>query len=235
MTYGGGPSGALRAYTGPTVLESPTTISDVVVYGRLEIRAAVTLRNVRLVCATGWACIRVLPSGSLDISEFSIVGPGQAGVQNLGGIIGENVVARRGEITGVENGVVMDRNVLLEDVYVHDLAHVGSAHPDGIQHDGGGSDLTLRRVRVEVAPTDTSAVMINNENGAVSDLLIESSIISGGGFSLYLEGAKSSAPIHATVVGNRFGRHGYGPALVRGPVTVNQWGNTLADGQPMSL
>lgn len=194
------------------------------------------MRNVRVVCASDWACIRVLPTGSLDISDFEIVG-GQAGVQNLGGIIGENVVARRGEITGVENGIVGSANVLAEDVYIHDLSMVGTGHPDGVQLDGGNTNITLGRCRIEAKNTDTSAVMIDNYYGASSGIVIEDCHLSGGGYTLYLDGQFNSNPIAvASIVNTTFTGFGYGPVLRRGPVTVaSQSGNTLVDGWSMAL
>ena len=227
----------LGFYTGPAVVDSTTRISDVVITGGLEIRAPVTMHNVRVVCASVWACLRVLPTGSLDISDFEIVGPGQAGVQNLGGIVGDNIVARRGEITGVENGLVGSANLLAEDIYVHDLALVGSGHPDGVQLDGGNTNITLRRCHIEVKSTDTSAVMIDNYYGASSGIVIEDSHLSGGGYTLYLDGQFNSSPIGvASIVDTTFAGFAYGPVLRRGPVMVaNQSGNQLVDGRPMAF
>ena len=211
-------SSSLPVYTGPTTITSPTTISNVRITQPIEIRSAVVMRNVDI-AATGYSVVRVY--GSLDISDFRINGTG--GPQNEGGLNGDNITARNGEIFGVENGIVGGSNHLIEDVYIHDLAMVGSGHPDGVQYDGGNTNITLRRLRIAVNDTDTSAVMIDNFNGSSAGIVIQDCNLSGGGYTLYLEGQFNSSTVGVTsITGTTFSGFGYGPVLRRGPITVGQ-------------
>ena len=197
----------------------------------IEIRAAVTMRNVDI-AATGYSVVRVY--GSLDISDFRINGTG--GPQNSGGINGSNVTARNGEIFGVENGIVGGSNHLIEDVYIHDLALVGSGHPDGVQYDGGNHNIVMRRVRIAVKPSDTSAVMIDNYYGSSSGFVIQDCKLSGGGYTLYLEGQFNSSTVAVTsITGTTISGYNYGPVLRRGPVTVGQQSGNTSNGSTLTF
>ena len=223
----------LPPYEGPSRINQPTTISGVTISGSIEIHAPVTMDGVTMRCRTTYACIRVLDGGSLTITNFRIDGGGRRSSQNSGGLNGDNITARNGEIFGVENGIVGGSNHLIEDVYIHDLALVGSGHPDGVQYDGGNHNIVLRRVRIAVNDTDTSAVMIDNDYESSSGILIDDCVLSGGGYTLYIDGSFSeSSGLSVTVKNTEISGFGYGPVLRRGPTTVEQSANT-ANGQEL--
>lgn len=242
VTYG--PSTlALPLYTGPKRITTATALSNVTINGELEIVAPVTMTNVNVNCTTGWACIRVHGGGSLDISSFRIDGGGVRSAQNSGGLVGDNIVARRGEIFGVENGVVGGSNHLVEDVYIHGLQRIfrnslNPGHPDGVQYDGGNTNITLRRVRIEGVSSDTSAMMFNTEFGPITGLRVIDCQVSGAGVLMYLETRQSGRSIQASVTGTRFASPGYPGLFVWNTnprnVLLTQANNT-AEGRPITF
>jgi hypothetical protein len=224
----GVPSGTrLTAARGMTITKDGTVVSAKDVSGGIWIDADdVTIRSSR-VTGTGFAVIQVKDgSRNVRIQDVEIDGRGaQAGSM---GVIGPAAVTRA-DISGVENGLTPGSGSQLRNNWVHDLDAPGSPHYDGIQIDGGLSDITISGNHVDLSNhTQTSAVMIDNYFGPISNVSVVGNRLEGGGYTVYSDGQFGGGAIRGvSFTGNRLGRGYYGYAsIVRNSPTWS--GNTDA-------
>jgi hypothetical protein len=224
----GVPSGTrLTAARGMTITKDGTVVSAKDVSGGIWIDADdVTIRSSR-VTGTGFAVIQVKDgSRNVRIQDVEIDGRGaQAGSM---GVIGPAAVTHA-DISGVENGLTPGSGSQLRNNWVHDLDAPGSPHYDGIQIDGGLSDITISGNHVDLSNhTQTSAVMIDNYFGPISNVSVVGNRLEGGGYTVYSDGQFGGGAIRGvSFTGNRLGRGYYGYAsIVRNSPTWS--GNTDA-------
>jgi hypothetical protein len=185
--------------------------------GCIKVAAAgVVIRNSRISCATsGYA----LYAGDGSFSGTPLlVEDSEVTCSNTNGTgIGEALLTiRRVEITGCENGVDLNQNVLIEDSFIHDLASVGTdPHEDGVQlawgriENGqvveGAKNITLRHSTVYGINANGSfgtSAMIVNGTGKDTDILVENNLLAGGAFTIYCE--RGAPGINFQVKNNRF-------------------------------
>ncbi|MGY4343621.1 hypothetical protein ACVWXM_000085 [Bradyrhizobium sp. GM7.3] len=92
-------------------------------------------------------------------------------------------------IYNVENGFsIAGNNTVIKDNYVHDLNASGSPHYDGIQIDGNVSGVTLSHNTIINDHNQTSAVMIDNYFGPISNIQVDNNLLVGGGYTVYSDG-----------------------------------------------
>ena len=134
----------------------------------------------------------------------------------------------RCDIWGNENPIVPGDNTTIQDSWLHGLKAPGSPHYDGIQIDGGQDNVMIRHNTIENANTQTAAVMVDNYYGAATNITITGNKLTGGGYTVYADGAfASGAPITVSFTNNVFGKGYYGYGLIRGSKTTATWtGNT---------
>lgn len=210
----GVPTGVtLTTYTGPTTITTAGTIIDSKnITSPLTISANnVTIKNSRITATPpdnkGVVTITGGYTGTL-IQDCEINGLGNG--TNGHGILGRATIYRC-DISNVENGLVPDNNTLAEDNYIHNLGGAqsvsgGVPHYDGVQMDGGESNVTLRHNTINNNYTQTSAVMMDNYFGALSNIIVTNNFLSGGGITLYHVGNFTSSTMTGTqVTGNYFG------------------------------
>jgi hypothetical protein len=225
-TTSGIPSGIQLVAKGSMTVTTPgTTLDSVDIAGTLTIAAnnVVVIRS--RVRGSGFDVVRILPgvTGTVMV-DSEIDGLGFAGSEGSNGIRGAGQFARL-DIRGVENGIVPESGSVISNSYIHDLAAPGSPHYDGIQIDGGLSDITIRHNTIEAPPNQTSAVMIDNYFGPISDITVDQNLLSGGGYALYVDAHFNDAPIDGvTVTKNRFGRSQWGYTAITSAV-VSALGN----------
>ncbi|WP_197087343.1 MULTISPECIES: Ig-like domain-containing protein [unclassified Bradyrhizobium] len=100
----------------------------------------------------------------------------------------------------MENGIIATGSSLIQDNYIHDMnapnvrlgTSLGGPHYDGIEIDGGVSDVVIRHNTVINENSWVSAVMINNDFGPVSNIQVDGNYLAGGGYTLYSDGSFSS-------------------------------------------
>jgi hypothetical protein len=121
----------------------------------------------------------------------------------------------RANIYGFENPLVPESGSVLQDNYVHNLGAPASPHYDGIQIDGGVSNVTIRHNTIVVDHGQTSAVMIDNYFGPISNIVVDDNRLAGGGFTVYSDDSFNSNPISGVqFTNNRMGRGAWGYALI---------------------
>lgn len=202
------------------VINTPgAVISKVDVYGSVRINAAnVTLEKCR-VTSNGWAVVQV-EAGALGavVQDCTLDGTG-AGPDGTGnqGIMGYGTFLRN-NICNVENGITVTGNdTIIQDNYIHDLKAGGDPHYDGIQIDGGISNVVIRHNTIINSHGAAGAIMIDNYFGPISNIVVDNNLLAGGSFTIYSDAKFNSSPITEVIVSNNHIAPGqYGPKLFRG-------------------
>lgn len=202
-------------------------ISGLDIRGAVDINAShVTLKNSRIRAAR-FDVVRIKPGLQgvvIQDCEIDGIGTGNAGSN---GIRGAGTFLRN-NIYHVENGITLSGSATIEGNYIHDLLASGDPHYDGIQIDGGVSNVTIRRNTVVNTHAQTSAVMIDNYFGPISNIVVDDNRLIGGGYSVYSDGQFAGGPISGVSFTNNQlgkGRWGYSSFVKNNPV----WRNNVDD------
>ena len=158
----------------------------------------VTIQNCKIT-STDWTSIWIKPGITGTIvkdCEISNVGSSPDGAN---GIVGAGTFLRN-DIHDVENGFNISGPSTIQDNYVHDMnapnvragTQWGGPHYDGIEINGGVSNVTIKHNTIINENGQTSAVMINNDFGPVSNITVDGNYLAGGGYTLYSDGSFSS-------------------------------------------
>jgi len=142
-----------------------------------------------------------------DISGVGFKNDGSHGIRGTGTFL-------RNNISNVENGITVDDGgdeTLIQDNYIHSLLASGSPHYDGIQIDGNISNVTIRHNTIINDHDQTSAIMIDNYFGPISNIVVENNLLLGGGYTIYVDGQFNDHPIAGvSITGNAMGRGRWG-------------------------
>ncbi|ABE63773.1 hypothetical protein Nham_3027 [Nitrobacter hamburgensis X14] len=237
-TSTGVPAGVTLTASGDVIIDKPgTVISGLNIRGSVYINADnVTVENCQIT-SSGWAVVKVKSgvTGAV-VQDCTIDGTGH-GPDGTGneGIMGQGTFLRN-NISNVENGItITGNNSVIMDNYIHDLNAGGSPHYDGIQIDGGVSNIQISHNSIINQRGWTSAIMIDNYFGAASNISVDNNLLVGGAYTVYSDGSFSSSPITGvSFTNNHIGGGAYGPAMIRGsnPVYTGNIddGATLAQG-----
>ena len=129
----GVPTGThLTSYSGDyTVTTNGATVSELDIAGALIIKANnVTVTHVRVTVGGYWGIHQYPGFTGLTVTDSEVSGGVQFGIYDEGG----GMAVLRCNIHGVNDGVSVGDNALVQDSYVHDL--LGSTSDNGI-YDGG--------------------------------------------------------------------------------------------------
>jgi hypothetical protein len=150
------------------------------------------------------------------IEDVEVTGTGTSGAAGSTGIAGSATVVRS-DISGVENGITPGSGSVLRDNYIHDLDAPGDPHIDGIQMDGGLSDITIDHNTVDMREWgQTATVMIDNYFGSISDIKVNNNRLLGGGYTVYSDGQFNNGSMTGiSFTDNRLGRGHWGYKLIR--------------------
>lgn len=225
-TNTGVPDDTVLTPSGSLVINTPGTVIDARdVSGTITINASnVTIRRTR-VRGSDFALIRVKEGATgVLIEDCEIDGRGVSGTSNSTGVVGP-VTVRRCNIFGVENGISPFGGSQVEANYIHDLGAPEAPHYDGIQIDGGESNIVIRGNTIINDYSQTSAVMIDNYFGPISNVSVEGNRLIGGGYTVYSDGNFDGGAITGvSFTDNRMGEGQWGYALIRNN-TVTESGN----------
>ena len=232
--YGVSKSLTLKASAALTITTDGTVIDGLAVHGMIFIMANnVTIRNSS-VTAAAYSAVAV-KSGyhGVVIDHVTVNGLGFSGVAGSAGVSGASRVTNC-DISGVENGVVATGSSYVGANHIHDLAAPGSPHYDGVQMDGGQHDTTIENNLIDLRNWgQTSAVMIDNDFGPVSNVTVRNNRLIGAGYTLYVDGQFSSVDHISGVVvaNNRFSGGAFGDIVTRNAsTTITGNGNTDSGG-----
>lgn len=227
-TNTGVPEGVTLAPSGDLVISRRgAVISGLDIRGAVDINAPhVTLKNSRIRAAR-FDVVRIKPElEGVVIKDCEIDGTGTANAGS-NGIRGAGTFLRN-NIHHVENGISLSGSATVEGNYIHNLLASGDPHYDGIQIDGGVSNVTIRRNTVVNTHSQTSAVMIDNYFGPISNIVVDGNRLIGGGYAVYSDGQFAGGPISGVAfTNNRLGkgRWGYSSFVKNSPV----WRNNVDD------
>jgi hypothetical protein len=231
----GVPSGiSLEAASGLNITKDGTVVDGKNISGGIWIDADnVTVKNSRI-SGNGFAVVQV-KDGSKGVKISNVEIDGKAAQSGSMGVIGPADVTGA-DIKGVENGLTPGSGSVLTNNWVHDLQSPGSPHYDGIQIDGGLSNITITKNRIDLSNhTQTSAVMIDNYFGPISNIVVDGNHLSGGGYTVYSDGQFTGGSIAGVSFTNNVlgkGYYGYASVVKNSPA----WsGNTDAEtGKPVN-
>lgn len=214
-TYPDASNTGVPAGTVLTVHEGDWTITtNGMVIDAMDIRGALVVNADNVVVKrtkiTNASWLQIQLNGKNDIVEDCEVDG--TGNNNDGsyGILGAGTFLRN-NIHGVENGITPSSNTIIQDNYVHDLKASGSPHYDGIQIDGGVSNIQIRHNTIINTNDNTSAVMMDNYFGPLDNIVVDNNYLSGGDFTVYLDRQFNSNPAtNISITNNKLGSGIYG-------------------------
>lgn len=218
-TNTGPPSDLELKPSGPlTIAIAGTTVSGLDIEGGVTVNADNVTIEMSRISANAWAVIKIDPHQTgVVVRDCTIDGRGAAPDGNGNqGIMGQGTF-QRNNIFNVENGIVLTENGnLIEGNFIHDLNAGGAPHYDGIQIDGGISDVVIRHNTIINSHGAAGAIMIDNEFGPVSNIVIEGNLLAGGSFTVYSDAKFNDNPIsRISITDNHIGSGQYGPTLFR--------------------
>lgn len=201
--------------TGPRIaLSAPEagitiTVNNTVVIGRsftdqLEIQADnVTISDCKMSHGDSYGVLVTSGSGAV-IKYCEISGPGN-GIGGAGAFIHHN------DISQAQNAVVMWEPSTIEHNYLHNFFFTDDPHYDGVELNGGFSNVIVRHNSVLLDQDQTSAVMINNNEGAMTNVLVEHNLITGGAYTIFTDYRFTATPVdNIRFINNRLGSGEFG-------------------------
>ena len=205
----GVPAGVALTPSGDLVITQPgTVISGLNITGTVYIDAAnVTIENCKITAAS-FAVVQIaqgVTGAVVQNCEINGVGSnndGSNGISGQGTFIGNNIY-------NVENGINVQGSSVIKDNYIHDLNASGSPHYDGIQIDGGVSNVTISHNTVINDYSQTSAVMVDNYFGPISNVSVDNNLLVGGGFTVYSDAQFNGGSITGVSFTNNHMGSGY--------------------------
>jgi len=81
---------------------------------------------------------------------------------------------------------VRGNNTVIQGNFIHSMNGTSKSHYDGIQADGGFSNLKILRNTVINQRDQTSAIMLDNYWGPIEDVTIDGNLLIGGGYTVYI-------------------------------------------------
>lgn len=221
----GVPAGVTLTPSGGMTITTPGTVIDGKdISGTINVHANnVTIRNSR-VRGSGFALVWIAGG----VTGTRIEDCDLDGMKSSAGSMGVwgPATVLRNDIVGVENAVAPGSGSVVQDNYIHALGAPGSPHIDGIQIDGGLSNITIRHNTIDMTEwSQTATVMIDNYFGPISNMSVDNNLLKGAGFTVYSDGQFSGGSITGVkFTNNAFVRGYWGYALIRNN-SVTQSGN----------
>lgn len=229
-TNTGVPDGVTLLPSGSIIVTQPgTVISGLDIKGTVYIDADnVTIENCRIT-SSAYSVVQIKTgSTGVVIQDCEINGTGS----NNEGSHGINGVGTflRNDIYNVENGINVgagSSGTVIEGNYIHDLQASGSPHYDGIQIDGGQSNIRIEHNTVINPHGQTAAVMIDNYFGPVSNVVVNDNLLVGGGYTIYADAQFGGGALSGIQITNNHIGSGHYGSLNTNQSSPVYTGNTL--------
>lgn len=152
----------------------------------------VTVRNCKIRNAFPYVIYMLDGTSGLTVEDCIMDGVGRSNPNSAGVAIGgTDVLIQRCNIYRVENGLAffghpVPSNIVFKDSFIHNLrASPGSPHYDGMQLDGGNSNIVIEHSTVFNENSHAAAIMIDNYGGGSDNILVTGNYLCGGGYTCY--------------------------------------------------
>jgi hypothetical protein len=157
-----GAKGTLTTYTGSyTISGSNVLIKDKILNKSIRVTGLnVTFENCRWTASSGWGIDADGASG-LKVRNCTIVGSGNSCI-----LTGINFLIEYCDLSGYDNGVMVQDSGTIQFCYIHDLhpGSVGEAHVDGLQMGGGQNGVLIKGNSIR--SWDTSCIIMKCDWGS---------------------------------------------------------------------
>lgn len=211
---------ALTQYTGTYhVTEDDAVVEHLEVHGNIIIEAKnVTLKNIKLVSATPWHALQLMPKATgFTLRDSEIDGRGTT----VNGVLGFGRYLHN-DIHDVENGINVTGPTDIRDNFIHDLRGGKDAHYDGIEINGA-DHITIVNNTIVNSHEQTSAIMLDNYFTGLSEIVVEGNRLIGGGYALYIDGRFKGGAVDSAsikIVNNKLGGSVWGNFALYGNTPV---------------
>lgn len=246
----GVPAGtALSASGSITVTTAGTVIADKLVTGCITVKASnVTIKDTKVVGGNG--CGALIDTGDTSTGVYTgiMVEDVELDGQNSGvqrGIAYQGFTCLRCNIHGVMQGVVMNKDITVQDSYIHDPNYSTSTHKEAILSNGGsGFVIKHNNLDYNQSSTVSAALSLFGDFSPISNVSITGNLLNGGGYCLYAGSVAGKAyPVASNVVvtNNTFGqaRNGrcgsYGAAIDWASGSGDEWSGNVWQGSGTAI
>jgi hypothetical protein len=114
-------------------------------------------------------------------------------------------------------------NGLIQGNYIHNMAYVGEEHINGMT-DNGGSGLTIKNNTVFNSFSQTDAISLFEDFGAISNVVIDDNLVAGGGYCMYGgQNSGGAAASNVQITNNHFSRMFYQNCGGQGTGVIAAW------------
>jgi hypothetical protein len=171
-----------------TIRKSGSVVSGLDVTGRVQVDANnVTIKDSLITADQFYGVSTGSGYDGTVITDVTIIGSTDGGGQCDVGIYGGVFHATRVNVSNCSDGFHLTGSGSVVDSYFHDPYFTGSSHNDGVQvFDGTG--LVIRHNTIDMGgPRGNSCVFLQPTNGRIQGATIDSNLLNGGGFTLYIE------------------------------------------------
>ncbi|WP_247370085.1 MULTISPECIES: Ig-like domain-containing protein [unclassified Bradyrhizobium] len=174
-----------------TINTPGAVISGLEITGMVVINAPnVTLKDCKI-SGDGWTVVRVadgITGAVIENCDINGMASGGQGITGQGTFLNNN-------IHGCADGIgVSGDNTAIQNNYIHDMQGTSDSHFDGIQADGGFSNLTISHNTVINEHTQTGVIMLDNYWGPIDNVKIDNNLLVGGGYTAYLNEVANGQP-----------------------------------------
>ncbi|MFC4997151.1 hypothetical protein ACFPIJ_04855 [Dactylosporangium cerinum] len=202
----------LTPYTGPmTITVAGTVIDSKDINGHIEIKAKnVTIRNSRIRVANVQAVTITDDNANLRIEDTEI--DGQLKDASTGGIA---LIGRTGftllRVNAHGSGDILriDGRGTVQDSWLHDPGGTGSAQHNDVIQSTNAVYVRILHNRLENQHTQTSCILLKADIGSINDVIVDSNLMNGGGYSFYWYDANYKIT-NGKVTNNKFMRQSGG-------------------------
>ncbi|GIG52960.1 hypothetical protein [Dactylosporangium siamense] len=202
----------LTPYTGPmTITVAGTVIDSKDINGHIEIKAKnVTIRNSRIRVANVQAVTSTDDNANLRIEDTEI--DGQLKDASTGGIA---LIGRTGftllRVNAHGSGDILriDGRGTVQDSWLHDPGGTGSAQHNDVIQSTNAIYVRILHNRLENQHTQTSCILLKADIGSINDVIVDSNLMNGGGYSFYWYDANYKIT-NGKVTNNKFMRQSGG-------------------------
>ncbi|MDB5536677.1 MAG: hypothetical protein JWP26_1619 [Devosia sp.] len=228
-TTTGVPDGVKLLPSGDIVVtKAGTVISGLNITGSVYIDADnVTIQNCKI-SSSNFAVVQIRDGSDGAIvknCEINGLNSGGQGITGYGTFVGN-------DIYGVGDGInVTGDHVLIQDNYIHDLGGTADSHFDGIQIDGGVTDIRIEHNSVINDHGQTAAVMIDDYFGHTSNVVVNNNLLTGGGYTIYVTGLDGNGTENVQVTNNHIGKGQWGETFFSGANPV--FTGNISDGNAL--